>query len=165
MPLLVILQFWRQPQNVKTIINLTTVSLKGISDDIVVISSAMILGFLVTRTDGIATILTWISADTFPFYVADCHACRYDAGFCSGYSPCYQQHGFIIIIQWSGVRCGTVFIDASPFVGLGDRHNEFYRIIICDHLFNFIQGIRARPSHGCQYDHSLLLCAYGRYSA
>ena len=70
MPLLVLLQFWRQPQNVKTIINLTTVSLKGISDDIVVISSAMILGFMVTRTDGIATILTWISADTFPAYIA-----------------------------------------------------------------------------------------------
>jgi len=70
MPVLILVQFWRQPQNVKTIINLTTTSLKGISDDIVVISSAMILGFLVTRTDGIATILALISADTFPAYVA-----------------------------------------------------------------------------------------------
>ena len=70
MPVLILVQFWRQPQNVKTIINLTTTSLKGISDDIVVISSAMILGFLVTRTDGIATILALISADTFPAYIA-----------------------------------------------------------------------------------------------
>lgn len=70
MPLLILLQFWRQPQNIGTIITLTTASLKNISDDIVVISTAMILGFLVTSTDGIATILAFISAETFPAYVA-----------------------------------------------------------------------------------------------
>ena len=70
MPVLVLFQFWRQPQTVSTIINATTLSLKSIADDIVVISSAMILGFLVTRTDGITTILTFIGGGTFPGYFA-----------------------------------------------------------------------------------------------
>ena len=70
MPALILLQFWRQPQNIQTIIDRTATSLKNISDDIVVISSAMILGFLVTRTDGIATILALISTETFPAYIA-----------------------------------------------------------------------------------------------
>jgi len=70
MPALVLFQFWRQPQTVSTIITSTTISLKSIADDIVVISSAMILGFLVTRTDGITTILTFIGGGTFPGYFA-----------------------------------------------------------------------------------------------
>lgn len=70
MPALVLLQFMRQPQTVRTIITTTRDQLKSVGDDIVVISAAMILGFLVTRTDGIATILSLLDTDTFPAYTA-----------------------------------------------------------------------------------------------
>ncbi|MCE2517405.1 MAG: hypothetical protein J4F41_06120, partial [Alphaproteobacteria bacterium] len=69
-PGLVVIQFFRQPQTVSTIVTTARDQMKTVADDIVVISAAMILGFLVTRTDGITTILALFTSDTFPAYIA-----------------------------------------------------------------------------------------------
>ena len=70
MPGLVVFQFFRQPQTVNAIITTTRTQLKFVGDDIVVISAAMILGALMTRTDGITTVLNLFTTDVFPAYIA-----------------------------------------------------------------------------------------------
>lgn len=70
MPVIILIQFARQPQNVREILTLTRRSLHQVGDDIVVITAAMILGFLVTRTDAIAPFLAMMPTDGFPAAVA-----------------------------------------------------------------------------------------------
>ncbi|XDZ66977.1 hypothetical protein AB8880_06240 [Alphaproteobacteria bacterium LSUCC0684] len=70
MPLLILIQFLRHPGNVSSILAKTTTSLKSTADDIVVISSAMLLGYLVTRTGGVALILEHFSTSASPAWVA-----------------------------------------------------------------------------------------------
>ena len=70
MPVIILIQFARQPQNVREILTLTRRSLHQVGDDIVVITAAMILGFLVTRTDAIAPFLAMMPTDSFPAAVA-----------------------------------------------------------------------------------------------
>lgn len=70
MPVLVLIQFFRQPQHVRTIITETRHSIRGMSDDLMVIGTAMMLGYLVTRTDAISHILAFMPTDTFPAAVA-----------------------------------------------------------------------------------------------
>ena len=70
MPVLVMIQFFRQPQFIRRIIDDTHQSIRGMADDLVVIGSAMMLGYLVTRTDAISQILIYMPTDTFPAAVA-----------------------------------------------------------------------------------------------
>ena len=65
MPVLVMIQFFRQPQFIRRIIDDTHQSIRGMADDLVVIGSAMMLGYLVTRTDSISQILIYMPTDTF----------------------------------------------------------------------------------------------------
>jgi len=70
MPVLILIQFFRHPGNVPTILKNTGTSLKSTADDIVVISSAMLLGYLVTRTGAVNVILDHLSADASPAWLA-----------------------------------------------------------------------------------------------
>ena len=70
MPVLVMIQFFRQPQFIRRIVDDTHQSIRGMADDLVVIGSAMMLGYLVTRTDAISQILIYMPTDTFPAAVA-----------------------------------------------------------------------------------------------
>ena len=70
MPVLVMIQFFRQPQFIRRIVDDTHQSIRGMADDLVVIGSAMMLGYLVTRTDSISQILIYMPTDTFPAAVA-----------------------------------------------------------------------------------------------
>ncbi len=70
MPVIIIIQFIRQPQNIRAIVTTSHQALNKVSDDIVVISAAMILGFLVTRTNAVAPFLSMLTADVFPAYIA-----------------------------------------------------------------------------------------------
>ena len=70
MPVLVAIQFFRQPQFIRRILDDTHHSIRGMADDLVVIGSAMMLGYLVTRTDAISQILIYMLTDTFPAAVA-----------------------------------------------------------------------------------------------
>ncbi|MGC6484211.1 MAG: hypothetical protein ACON4P_00935 [Candidatus Puniceispirillales bacterium] len=70
MPVLVIIQFFRQPRHVRTILDETRLSVRSMADDLAVIGTAMMLGYLVTRTDAISQILAVMPTDTFPAAVA-----------------------------------------------------------------------------------------------
>jgi len=70
MPVLILIQFIRHPRNVPVIIEKTKTSLRSTADDIVVISSAMLLGYLVTRTGGVAVILEYFTSGASPAWVA-----------------------------------------------------------------------------------------------
>jgi hypothetical protein len=70
MPALVLVQFLRHPQNVRKIITETQTSVRDIADDLVVIGAAMMMGYLVTRSDAISEILIYMPTDTFPAAVA-----------------------------------------------------------------------------------------------
>lgn len=90
MPVIILIQFVRQPQNVKEILTLTRSALTQVADDIVVISAAMILGFLVTSTDAIAPFLAMMPVDVV--------------------------HGAIALIATPVVMCLASFIGVHPVI-------------------------------------------------
>lgn len=70
MPVLILIQFVRHPRNISIIVEKTKTSLRSTADDIVVISSAMLLGYLVTRTGAVTVILEHFSTGASPAWIA-----------------------------------------------------------------------------------------------
>lgn len=70
MPALVAVQALRRPEHIRRIAADTRDSIRSMADDLAVISAAMILGYLVTRTGAVSIIMEFLPTDTFPGWFA-----------------------------------------------------------------------------------------------
>ena len=70
MPVLVAVQALRRPEHIRRIAAGTRDTIRSMGDDMAVISAAMVLGYLVTRTGSVSVILDLLPVDTFPGWFA-----------------------------------------------------------------------------------------------
>ena len=122
MPVLVLIQIIRRSQFTGTILSDTRQSMRSMADDLVVISAAMILGWLVTRTGAISIILEFLPAETFPGWFALIS------------TPVVMMLGSVVGIH--PVITATVLI--SLFSGSGSSSNP--ALLMSSHLIGWAAG-------------------------
>ena len=122
MPVLVLIQIIRRSQFTGTILSDTRQSMRSMADDLVVISAAMILGWLVTRTGAISIILEFLPAETFPGWFALIS------------TPVVMMLGSVVGIH--PVITATVLL--SLFSGSGSSSNP--ALLMSSHLIGWAAG-------------------------
>ena len=70
MPVLVLLQFIRYPEQARPIIQDTSASMRDIADDILIISMAMLIGYFATRTGAFTSLITSLYVGVIPGWFA-----------------------------------------------------------------------------------------------
>ena len=69
-PFLILIQFYRYPKNILSILKQTRQSMIDTSDDILIISMAMLIGYFATQTGAFTEIVVGLYNDTIPGYFA-----------------------------------------------------------------------------------------------